>query len=201
MKDQERKESTFDFGSQRAGNFKILIAFASQYGSTGEVAEVVAEVLSQYGYAVDTKWIKDVTAVDHYDAVIVGSAIQYDKWMPEAVDFVKTHQKAFSKIPVAYFFTCLTLAKRNVKTEQQALAYADKLIALTTQVKPISIGRFAGVLDASKMSFLTRLMLKTITTVVGVREGDYRDWDAIRSWAKSIDAKLSNEHAEMLEAG
>jgi menaquinone-dependent protoporphyrinogen oxidase len=117
--------------------------------------------------------------------------------MPEAVDFVKTNQIALGNLPVAYFFTCLTLAKRNAKTEQQALAYSDKLVALSSQVMPVGIGRFAGVLDFSKMSFLTRFMLKTITTVAGVREGDYRDWDAIRSWAQSIHVKLSNEQTKV----
>jgi menaquinone-dependent protoporphyrinogen oxidase len=62
---------------------------------------------------------------------------------------------------------------------------------------PVSIGRFAGVLDFSKMSFLTRLIFKTVSTVTGVREGDYRDWDAIRSWAQSIHVKLSNEQTKV----
>ncbi len=207
MKTQKRKESTVenghlhnpDPGSKNKDSFKLLIAFASQFGSTGEVAEAIGDVLCQQGWAVDVKWIRDADQVDTYDAVIVGSAIQYDKWMPDAVDFVKTHQKALSKVPVAYFFTCLTLAKKNAKTEQQALAYADKLRAISSQVVPVSVQGFAGVVDFSKMSFLTRMMLKAITTVNGVREGDYRDWDAIRSWAHSVYFKLANEESKVLE--
>ena len=201
MKTQKRKESTMenghlqnpDPGSENKDGFKLLIAFASQYGSTGEVAEAIGDVVCQQGCAVDVKWVRDVEQVDTYDAVIVGSAIQYDKWMPEAVDFVRTNQKALSRVQVAYFFTCLTLAKKNPKTEQQALVYADRLRAISSQVVPVSVQGFAGVVDFSKMSFLSRMMLKAITTVNGVREGDYRDWDAIRAWAHSVYFKLSNE--------
>lgn len=206
MKTQKRIESTTekrhfhnpDPGSKNKGSFKVLVAFASQFGSTGEVAEAIGDVLSQQDCAVDVKWIRDVNQVDTYDAVIVGSAIQYDKWMPEAVDFVKTHQKALSSVPVAYFFTCLTLAKKNAKTEQQALVYADKLRAISSQVVPVSVHGFAGVVDFSKISFLTRMMLKAITTVNGVQEGDYRDWAAIHAWAHSVYFKLANEEAKVL---
>ena len=208
MKTQKRKESTIDKwhlrnpdpGSKNKDSFKVLIAFASQFGSTGEVAEAIGDVLCQQDCAVDIKWIRDVNQVDTYDAVIVGSAIQYDKWMPEAVDFVKTNQKALSSVPVAYFFTCLTLAKKNAKTEQQALVYADKLRAISSQVVPVSVHGFAGVVDFSKMSFLTRMMLKAITTINGVREGDYRDWDAIHSWAHSVYFKLSNAESKVFES-
>ena len=207
MKIQKRKESTIekghlqnpDPGSKNKDSFKLLIAFASQFGSTGEVAKAIGDILCQQDCAVDVKWIRDVNQVDAYDAVIVGSAIQYDKWMPEAVDIVKTHLKALSSVPVAYFFTCLTLAKKNAKTEQQALVYANKLRAISSQVVPVSVQGFAGVVDFSKMSFLTRMMLKTITTVNGVQEGDYRDWDAIRSWAHSVYFRLANEEAKVLE--
>lgn len=182
MKDQTSKNSR-----------KILVAYASQFGTTREVAEAIGDVLCQNGIEVETKWVKDVKSLTEYDAVIIGSAIQYDKWMPEAAEFVRLNQQQLSQLPVAYFFTCLTLSKRTEKTERQALAYADKLIALVPQVRPISVGRFAGVLNYSKMSLLFQLMFRIISLITGVREGDYRDWEAIRSWAKDMHVALSDE--------
>jgi menaquinone-dependent protoporphyrinogen oxidase len=181
-------------GSKNKGGYKILVAYASEFGTTGEVAEVIGEALCQEGNTIETKWIKNVKEdLNNYDAVIIGSAIQYDKWMSEATGFVTANQNILSKLPVAYFFTCLTLSKQSEKAEHQAMAYSDKLYALVPQVKPISIGRFAGVLDYSKMSLGFRLIAWGIYAIFGVQEGDYRDWDAIRSWAKSVYFQLSSK--------
>jgi menaquinone-dependent protoporphyrinogen oxidase len=167
-----------------------LIAYAGQFGTTGEVAEAIGDTLSQEGHIVETQWVKNVKDIGEYDVVVIGSAIQYDKWMPEATDFVIANQNILAKLPVAYFFTCMTLSKRNEKTERQAMGYSDKLYSLAPDVKPVDIGRFAGAVDYSKMSFFLRLILGGILTVMGVKEGDYRDWDAIRTWARNIELKL-----------
>ena len=175
-------ESSCDNG----GRHKILLAYASEFGTTSEVAVFIGKVLCQAGATVDIKWIKNVKDLNKYDAVIVGSAIQYDKWMPDAVNFVTTHRDSLSKLPVAYFFTCLTLSKRTEQSEQQAMVYAKKLSALSPQVKPVSVGRFAGVLDYGRLPFFFRLISKVIYLFLGVREGDYRDWDAIRTWTEEV---------------
>jgi menaquinone-dependent protoporphyrinogen oxidase len=178
--------------------YKILVAYASEFGTTGEVAEVIGEILCQEGNTVETKWVKNVKNLNNYDAVIIGSAIQYDKWMPEATEFVTANQNILSKLPVAYFFTCLALALPAGKGEKQAMAYSDKSYSLVPQVKPLSVGRFAGVLDYSKMSFFSRpifkrLIFRVILSILRVREGDYRDWEAIRSWARGMHFRLSDE--------
>jgi len=70
---------------------------------------------------------------------------------------------------------------------QDAIEYSDILCDLVPQVKPVSVGRFAGVLNYSKIPFFTRTVTKIAMAIHKVKEGDYRDWNAIRSWAKSID--------------
>ena len=66
-------------------------------------------------------------------------------------------------------------------------------VTLVPQVKPVNVGRFAGVLDYSKMSFFFRLIAKGVLAIIGVPGGDYRSWDVIRSWAKGIHFKLADE--------
>ncbi len=181
-------ESTW--GNKNSDGQKILIAYASQFGTTGEVAETIGKVLCQAGNTVEIKWVKNVKDLNDYDAVIIGSPIRYDRWMPEAAEFVKANQKILQQLPVVYFFTCLVLHKLNAKGDLQAKKYSDKLQALVPQVKPISIRGFAGVLDYSKMGFFSRLIMKVILFNKGVKEGDYRDWDAISAWAKETQLKL-----------
>ncbi|MBV7336678.1 hypothetical protein KFU94_52295 [Chloroflexi bacterium TSY] len=184
-----------NFGKISRGNHKILIAYASQFGTTGEVAGAIGDTLSQEGHMVETEWVKNVRDIDEYDAVVIGSAIQYDRWMSEATDFVIANQNILSKMPVAYFFTCMTLSTRNEKTERQAMGYADKLYSLAPDVKPLEIGRFAGAVDLRKMPFFLRLFFGGLLFVRGVHAGDYRDWDAIRISAKSIERKLTHKQS------
>jgi len=187
------KEKTTNIGNKNKGSQKILVAYASQYGTTAEVAEAIGKVLSQEGNTVETKLVENVKNLNNYDAVIIGSPILYDKWMPAASEFVTIHQNILDKLPVAYFFTCLALSVQNEKVKNQAKVYSDKLYALVPQVKPVDIGGFAGVVDYNNLSFFFRLIFKSIFSILGVREGDFRDWEVIRLWAKSMHFKLTDE--------
>ena len=170
---------------------KILVAYASGFGTTAEVAQTIAAELSAEGAVAETKQISDISGVAGYDAVIVGSAIRYDKWLPEATEFVRGNQEALGKLPVAFFFTCLALSVQSEKASQQGQVYAEKLSAAFPHVKPAGIGRFAGVLDYRKIPLLPRLAAKIAFAFLGVKEGDHRNWPAIRSWASSTNIQLS----------
>jgi len=174
-------------GSKNKGGHKILIAYASECGTTAEIAVAIGDALCENGNSVETLWIKNVKDISKYDAVIIGSAILYEKWMPEARKFVENNQDTLKNMPVAYFITCMALSSKEDAARQQAIEYSDKISDLAPQVKPVSVGQFAGVLDYSKISFFKRVLTKAAMARHKVKEGDYRDWDAIRSWAKSID--------------
>ncbi len=164
---------------------QILVAYASEFGTTGELAEFIGQTLCRQGFDVRVRPVADVQDVDQYSAVIIGGAIQFDKWMSEATSFVQQNEDALSRIPVSYFFTCMTLSDQSAKAKSKADGYADKVAATSKAVEPLSVGQFAGVLDYERMSFATLLASKAIYSVLGVKEGDYRDWDAIADWSES----------------
>ena len=168
---------------------KILVTYASEYGSTQGVAEAIAKHLCQDGFAVDVIYIGHLKNIDNYEQIIIGSPIHYDRWMKEAELFVEKYQEVLAQKYVAYFFTCLTLSKKSEKTRQQAQGYANELLALNSKVIPKNIGQFAGVLDYSKFSFSFRILARGMFAVLGVKEGDYRDWSAIKKWSNSIKLK------------
>jgi len=157
---------------------KLLITYGSRCGSTGGVAEAIGQVLCEEGVAVDVRLVKNVNDLSTYQAVIVGSAIRMGKWLPEVVEFVKTHQDTLSRVPVAYFTVCLTMKDDTVENRRKALAYLDPVRKQFLQVKPVDIGLFAGAVDYKKLSFAYSLILK----VMGAPEGDFRNWEAIRTW-------------------
>ena len=170
---------------------RILIAYGTRCGSTGGVAESIGQVLSTTGTAVDVRLVKDVNDLSPYQAVIVGSAIRMGKWLPEAVEFVKTHQDTLSRLSVAYFAVCLAMKDDTAENRRKALGYLDPVCKQFPQVKPVDIGLFAGAVDYKKLSFTYSLILK----VKGAPEGDFRNWVAIRTWAAGVSPALDTSRS------
>jgi len=177
-------------GVEKEKGHKVLVAYASDCGSTGEIAEAIGQALCDNGTAVDVRLVENVKDLSPYQAAVIGSAIHSSKWLPEAMKFVETNQEALSQMPVAYYLTCLTLYKSNDVTRRMARSYLDPVLDAVPQVKPVDMEFFAGVLDYSKLSFVVRMVMKSKMKKKGVPEGDHRNWDAIRAWAKGLGPKL-----------
>jgi len=169
----------------------ILVAYASEFGTTGEIAESIASALCGAGATADTRQIRTVDDLSSYGAVVIGGAIQYDNWMSEARDFVKKNEEALARMPVAYFFTCMVLSKPSDNADSKADGYAQKLEALSSRVAPISVGRFAGVLDYGRMNLRTRIASKIPYKILRVEPGDYRNWEAIDSWVNDLHLEMT----------
>jgi len=162
---------------------KILIAYASRCGSTGEVAEAIGQALCEAGAAVDVRLAKKVDDLSSYRAVVVGSAIRMGKLLPEAVEFVEAHRDLLSRMPVVYFVACLTMEDDTEENRRTVSAYLNPLREM---VQPVGEGLFAGALDYGKISLPEQLIMRAI----GSAEGDFRDWDAIRGWAGDLSPAL-----------
>jgi len=53
---------------------KILVAYASKYGATQEIAEKVGEVLQKEGILIDIMPLKKVKKLADYQAAVIGAA-------------------------------------------------------------------------------------------------------------------------------
>jgi menaquinone-dependent protoporphyrinogen oxidase len=162
---------------------KILVAYASRAGSTGEVAETIGQMLCEAGAAVDVRLAKEVTDLSPYRAVVVGSGIRVGKWLPEAVEFVENHRETLNRIPIAYFLVCLTLKEDTEENRREVSAYLDPVCKI---VQPVDTGLFAGAMDYSKLPFILRLTMKAMKSP----KGDFRDWEVIRAWADRVHDRL-----------
>lgn len=190
---QETRQPAVEFNKSsyekdRKMKNRLLIAYGSRCGSTGGVAETIGQVLSVAGAAVDVRLVKNVHDLSPYQSVIVGSAIRMGKWLPEAVEFLKTHQDKLSRVPVAYFAVCLTMKDDTAENRRKALGYLDPVRKEFPQVKPADTGLFAGAVDYRKLSFAYSLILK----VKGAPEADFRNWEAIRTWAAGVRPALDS---------
>jgi menaquinone-dependent protoporphyrinogen oxidase len=164
---------------------KILVTYASRLGSTAGVAGAIGKTLTESGAQVEVRPMQEVTDLSSYAAVVAGSAIRGKQWLPEAMQFMQTHQAALRQKPFAAFLVCMTLAMPSADKYRQFVA--DFLQPVRALVKPVSEGLFAGALDISKIpSFSDRLKFR-ISVIFGVwKEGDHRDWNAIRAWAANL---------------
>ena len=165
-------------------NGKILVTYASRLGATAGVAEVIGKTLAEGGTLVDVLPMNAVKDLAPYRAVVAGSAIRGGQWLPEAMQFVRTHQAVLSQKPFAAFLVCMTLAMPKGEYREHVATWLEPVRLL---VKPVSEGLFAGALDVSKVpSFSDRLKFR-LSVAMGVwSEGDHRDWDAIRAWAEGL---------------
>lgn len=174
---------------QLAGEPKVLVTYASQFGSTGEVAAAIAQTLCESGVPTDVRLVTRIDDMSPYRAVIVGAPVHSNQWMPEATDFVRANRALLSKLPVGYFLTCMTLGVTDrAEVRQKIAGVLEQVQADIPDVVPVDKGLFAGALDYNKMSFIYRLIYQLMTPNKTV--GDFRDWKAIRAWAEAIGAKL-----------
>ena len=168
----------------------ILVTYASRSGATQGVAEAIGKTLAESGANVDVKPMSAVTDLSPYSAVVAGSAIQASAWLPEALDFISTNQHAISQKPFATFLVCMTLAMKN--GEKYRPFVTDFINPVRSMVKPVSEAQFAGTLDLKKIPSLGDRIKFGISILLGVwKQGDHRDWNAINSWAASLNSRLN----------
>ncbi|MHB1005893.1 MAG: flavodoxin domain-containing protein [Chloroflexota bacterium] len=72
---------------------------------------------------------------------MAGSAIRGGKWLPEAMQFMHTHQASLARKPFAAFMVCITMGSPNPKFREGVTAWMEPVRAL---VRPVSEGLFAG---------------------------------------------------------
>jgi menaquinone-dependent protoporphyrinogen oxidase len=171
-------------------NNKILVTYSSRTGWTVGVAEAIGKTLVEHGAQVDVIPMRDVKNLSTYDAVVAGSAIRNKTWLPESAQFIRAHQDELKQKPFAAFLVCMTLAMPNGENYRSHIStWLDPVRSL---VKPVSVGLFAGGLDIDKIeSFGNRLMFH-MSVLFGVwKEGDHRNWNAIKEWAIQLKPLLT----------
>ena len=81
----------------------ILVAYATRYGSTQEVAEAIASALRDSGLAIDLKPLREVRSLEAYRAVVLGAPLFMFHLHKDALDFLSRHRKTIANLPVAVF--------------------------------------------------------------------------------------------------
>jgi menaquinone-dependent protoporphyrinogen oxidase len=159
---------------------KVLIAYATWAGSTAEIAEGIAKILRDPSLDVEVWPVHDVKSLAGFDAVILGTPIRMGRPHPDIKRFVRRFKKEILNLKVSFFVACLNMSEDNQQNRIQTEGYLTPLFKVAPGIKPISLGLFAGVMDASKLKgFWKFVMNRTL-------QGDFRKWEKIDAWAKAL---------------
>jgi menaquinone-dependent protoporphyrinogen oxidase len=160
---------------------QVLVAYATKYGATAEIAEKIGEVLRQAGLPSDVLAADRVGDLSVYQAVVLGSAVYMGQWRKEAAKFLRTNEPVLAEKPV-WLFSSGPLGEGDPVELLQGWQFPGRLKPIADRIGPRDITAFHGALDANKLNFLEKWILKNVKSPVG----DFRDWEAISAWATSI---------------
>ncbi len=160
---------------------RVLVVYATKYGATAGIAEKIGQVILQAGLQTDVLPTDSVNDLAPYKAIVLGSAVYVGQWRKEAVAFLENNEKTMAKLPV-WFFSSGPTGKGDPVQLMQGWRFPEALQPIADRVQPRDTAFFHGALDMTKLSLAEKLLIKGIKAPVG----DFRDWDAIASWATAI---------------
>ena len=189
---------------------KILVTYATNSGSTAEVAKSIMQEMQKSGAQVELLPIGEVRELADYSAVVLGGPMILG-WHRSARRFLHTHKKALAKMPLAVFVTCMSLTKTGETSLQGVPVSVDKALPKPPQKagrlslkeryslisnylrpilqacpgKPVSVGIFGGQLNFSHMQWWAMIFA---ILILQAHAGDHRNWPFINAWAGSLPA-------------
>lgn len=165
---------------------KVLVAAASRHGSTAEIARSIGEVLRSAGIEVEVVAPEGVGELSAFDAVVLGSAVYTGHWLEPAISLAERVGRELPGRKV-WLFSSGPVGDPSRKLVQRMGADPVDLPAVAKSTRAREHAVFAGKLDRANLRGLQRTALLVLRGL----EGDFRDWQAIRTWAQSIAEDLS----------
>lgn len=161
---------------------QVLVTYVSPHGSTREIAERIATRLRESALSVACVPIHETQAVADYDAVVVGSAIHDQAWLPEASQFLSTHADELVVRPVWPYSVGMPGALAR-PLRKLAMREGPKVVApFEVMVRPRGARLFSGVVSKQQFPKVSRAVFR----LMGGHYGDFRNWADIDAWAAEI---------------
>jgi menaquinone-dependent protoporphyrinogen oxidase len=164
----------------------VLVGYASRHESTPGVAERIGARLREAGARVDVVALSGTEDAVDYDAIVFGSAVYSQRWLPPAVEFARRNDAVLRARPV-WTFTVGRLRDQGGLLRRVEWPDAKEAADLERRLHPRSHRFFSGAIERSGLSRIQWWVFKA----VGGRFGDFRNWPAVDAWADRIARELS----------
>lgn len=162
---------------------RVLVAAASKHGGTAAIAQAIGAALGEARLVAEVRPIDEVTTLEPYDAIILGSGVYMGRWLPSARSFVRRNSHELETRPV-WLFSSGPLGDPPRRADD-AVDVAG--LVATTHARGHHL--FPGVLDKERLSFGERAMVAAVRAPAG----DFRPWAEIRTWALDVARSLGHE--------
>jgi menaquinone-dependent protoporphyrinogen oxidase len=170
----------------------VLVAYATKYGSTIEVAAAVATTLRDGGMAVEVRAAREVTTLEQYDAVVLGAPLYIGRWPRDARRFLSRHRQDLAKRPVAIF--ALGPIGTDPEELQGSKMQLKGMLAKHAWLTPVRVEVFVGKYDPARLRFPDSLLARLPASPLYQKPAsDNRDWAAIRAWARGLVSELQQK--------
>lgn len=167
---------------------RILIAYATHYGSTQEVAEAIAAALRERGLEVDARPMRQVRTLKGYRMVVLGTPIYMGHWLGDVNRFLLQYREALTQQPVTFF--ALGPTHTGEEEWRGARAQFDQELAKFPWLTPITTEMFGGRFDPANLRFPDNLIARLPASPLHNQPAsDVRDWTAVRAWASNLAEK------------
>ena len=158
---------------------RVLIAYATKYGTTKEIAKEIQDVLTEKGIESDLISVMETVEIDAYDAVILGSPVYMGKMLVEARDFCQHYRPYLKNTWLAIFVNGISCCPPKSAGTSPMIAAIDEM---SEYVIPAMKTAFAGAFSTTELTDADA----QITSMVRPPIGDFRDHEAIRVWALDV---------------
>jgi menaquinone-dependent protoporphyrinogen oxidase len=164
---------------------RVLVGYASRFGSTRDIANRIAGAVRTNGSDVDLRSVDEISDIDHYDAVVFGSGVYDGSWTPEATALIRRYAAVLARKPM-WLFSVGSFGDRHpivgglIKKEPKEISEFEQTL------HPRDYRVFAGVIDLDRWPAWGRLLFKAL----GGHAGDNRQWRDIDAWAEKIAQEL-----------
>ncbi len=187
---------------------KILVAYATNAGSSAKVAEAIADEIAKSAQ-VEILPLEKVTTLEGYAGIVLGAPMILG-WHRNALAFLRRNRVTLGNVPVAIFITCMNLTQTGETSLQGIPLFVDEKLPRPPQktgrlslkeryatpsnyLKPIlkaagpvrlvSVAFFGGSLQYFNLQWWAAILA---LLVIQAQPGDRRNWEAIHSWASGL---------------
>jgi len=185
---------------------RIQVVYASRHGGTAGIASRIADTLRTDGADVAIFDAGDRPDVGAFDAHVIGSGVYMGSWLKQGIEFLERNASTLATRPVWLFSSGpLPGSSKNTETDDaltRALGPEEgpgsggrkRIITLSAAIHPRDHRVFLGAFDpddpAKSLSERFVRMMPAAKRILPA--GDFREWDAIESWAHQIGVHVAD---------